>query len=455
MCYPALVMERIDTDEEFLSKFYQALTARPLEFSSAKENPHYVAIYKDPSLRALDPCEKLTRTIKRSPNGSVQLLSGYRGSGKSTELRRLQGELRASGRYQVVLCDMSEHMDLSTKVDITDFLIVLAGALGDSLEAQAVLPDGSTLSYWPRLVKLLDSLAIDVAGAAPAPDRVNLLRQGLREDPVLREQMRDKLDGHLGPLVRSVRDYVEECRKRVQQRHGTPLVWLVDSLERMQGTFRNADEVLNSVATIFSGHADKLSFQHLHLVYTIPPYVKVLTPGLGNMYPQGGLLVIPMLKVKNRGGQDRSAAAYQLLEEVIQKRGDWRRLLGDKQELLYQIIAASGGHFRDLLRILSEVIRSVDSTPVTATVVEEAIAQIRSEYLTIPEEDLEWLDNIAETHEDSLPSQKKLADFARFLETNIVLCYQNGEPWYDVHPLVREHVRTRAKQIRARRATSR
>lgn len=29
---------------------------------------------------------------------------------------------------------------------------------------------------------------------------------------------------------------------------------------------------------------------------------------------------------------------------------------------------------------------------------------------------------------------------ARFFDTHLVLCYRNGDEWYDVHPLVSEQV---------------
>ncbi len=45
----------------------------------------------------------------------VQLLSGFRGTGKSTELRRLKDQLQASG-YLVVLCDIEDYINLSTPI---------------------------------------------------------------------------------------------------------------------------------------------------------------------------------------------------------------------------------------------------------------------------------------------------------------------------------------------------
>lgn len=441
-------------DEEFLSQFNRALTLGPLEQSS----DYYVRVYEDTTLSHFDPVNILARSISRNPEGSVQLFSGYRGSGKSTELRRLQERLRGQG-YHVVLCDMREHIDLSTSLDVADFLMVLAGALGEALYDQKILSgEPSQHGYWPRALKLLKRLRIPLAELgldAQQPSEADAagLRQSLREDPVVRDRVRRQLEGHIGPLLKDVRDYFAECLAQFRKRHGghARLVYLVDSLEQMQGTFTNAMQVLGSVVELFANHADKLFFKGLHVIYTIPPYVSVLHPGLGNKYPHGGILVLPALKVKQRNSQERYEPIYALLEQVVRQRGDWERLLGGNRELLQQIIAASGGHFRDLLRILIEIIRRVDAVPVSPSTVAEAIGQVRSEYMSIPDSDVEWLARIAESNEMCLPSQDKLPEFARFLETSIVLGYRNGDYWYDVHPLVRDVVRKRASELSGQR----
>jgi len=36
---------------------------------------------------------------------------------------------------------------------------------------------------------------------------------------------------------------------------------------------------------------------------------------------------------------------------------------------------------------------------------------------------------------------------ARFMDSYLVLCYRNGEDWYEVHPLVREHVTRLAGEV--------
>ena len=58
---------------------------RPLE----PDEDWYVDLYHDPELTAYDPVEQLATGIEWSDLESTHLFSGFRGTGKSTELRRL------------------------------------------------------------------------------------------------------------------------------------------------------------------------------------------------------------------------------------------------------------------------------------------------------------------------------------------------------------------------------
>ncbi len=58
--------------------------------------------------------------ISWSDAAGVNLFSGQRGSGKSTELRRLRHMLDRKG-CEVFLCDMRDYMNLTKPVEITDF----------------------------------------------------------------------------------------------------------------------------------------------------------------------------------------------------------------------------------------------------------------------------------------------------------------------------------------------
>lgn len=432
----------------YLKRFFQSVADEPLEAG----DPRYIALYEDARLLGDDPVELLARAIEFSPGESVQLLSGFRGTGKSTELRRLEKRLVELG-YQVVLIDIADYVNLSTPIDITDFLMALAGAFGDGLQAPEHLDkDPKHQGYWTRFAAFLQRTHIEipevnVEGAA--------LKANLKSDPTFKERLQQRMAGHLGALAADVHRFFEDCVKLLKERHGrdVEVVLLVDSVEQIRGTSANAADVHSSVETLFVGHADKLKIPYLHLIYTVPPYLKVRSANLGAAYDAGAVQIFPAVKLRDQKTGEVFDAGLEALTRVVTSRaaGDWKRLLG-REERLREIVLASGGHLRDLLRILSEVIRRAHDLPVNDEVVQAAINQIRTEFLPITNVDALWLARIASTHKAEIEDLSRLPDLARFFDTHVVLCYRNGPEWYDVHPLIRDIVTAQAREIEARRS---
>lgn len=429
-------------DRDFLRTLFQQLIDQPLE----PADPRYVPLYRDRRLHADDPVELLARGIEWTPRQSVQLLSGFRGTGKSTELRRLKLQMQKSG-YLVVLCDIEDYINLSTPIDISDFLLALAGALGDGLrDGQLLGDDPKHESYWERFRNYLTKTNVEfpeLGGEVPGAS----IKMTLKSDPSFKQQLQKAMAGHLGSFVADVRTYLSECVRRIKDRHGADreLVLLVDSVEHIRGTSVNADQVHTSVEMLFAGHADKLHLPSLHVVYTVPPFVKVRYPNLSALYEPGGLQILPAVKLRDDHA-GRYDEGFDVFAQVIEQRGQWQRLLGDRNRL-DRVIAVSGGQFRDLLRILAEIVRRASILPVEDRTVDDAIHQIRNEFLPIADDDAQWLAQIAATHSASLQDVSRLPAFARFLDTHLVLCYRNGHEWYDTHPLVADHVKAQAEAL--------
>ncbi|KFE68106.1 hypothetical protein [Hyalangium minutum] len=431
-------------DVPFLRSFFRAVTDRPIEFDDGEPST-YVRLYDSPALAPHDPVEMLARPIEFALGSSVQLFSGFRGSGKSTELRRLRQRLLQQG-YKVVLCDIEDYLNLSQNVDVSDFLMALAGAFGEGLRAQGYLSgDPAEENYWDRLVVFLKDTEIRI----PEVGAGGLLKASLKSDPSFRQKLQERMAGHLGALVESIRTFFSSCIQRIKKKFGqdTEVVLLVDSMEHIRGTSTNAVGVQDSVINLFTSHSDKLQFADLHVVYTIPPYLKVLYQNLGTLYAPGGVFVLPTLKIRNKEGSEVFQPGLDLMEKLISRRGDWRKLLGDNRQTLDEISKLSGGHLRDFLRLFAEIIRRADKLPVPDATLQAAISQVRSEFLPIADKDAIWLSKIAATHSVALPDNKDLHDLARYLDTHLALCYRNGDEWYDVHPLVRDVVLNQAKAL--------
>jgi len=255
--------------------------------------------------------------------------------------------------------------------------------------------------------------------------------------------------GFLGALVEDVRLFIEDCVKALKQEHGKEkeAVLILDSVEHIRGTSVNADQVQSSVETLFATHAENLHLPNLQVVYTVPPYLKVRYSNLSALYEPGGVQVLPAIKIRDRTDRSPVQHGLDVMERVLNARGDWMRLLGLRSKL-DRISLCSGGHLRDFLRIIAEVIRRADQLPVEEATLNSAINQVKMEFLPIADADAEWLARIAETHEAALADIRQLPDFARFLDTHMALCYRNGNEWFDVHPLIRPEVLDQAMRAK-------
>ena len=156
-------------DRTFRRDFFRQLNDAALE----PDDPRYVRIYDDERISADDPIALMQTTIEWTVGASVQLFSGFRGSGKSTELRRLRARLRDSG-YLVLLFDAEDYLNLSIPVDVPDFLLAMAGALGEAVVDSGLLADDpAKISYWDRFQSFLHRIHLSAEIEAGRPRSVS------------------------------------------------------------------------------------------------------------------------------------------------------------------------------------------------------------------------------------------------------------------------------------------
>ena len=229
-------------------------------------------------------------------------------------------------------------------------------------------------------------------------------KANLKTDPSFKQFLHKRMAGHLGALVGDVREFLESCVTALKKHAGIhrEVVMLVDSIERFRGTFINAQIVQSSVEELFVGHSERLRLPRLHVVYTIPPYLKIRYGNLGALYEPGGVHMLSALKLRNRD-EERFPHGYDVMERVVRERGDWQKLLGERA-VLDHLIEKSAGHLRDLLRLLAEVLRRAKELPVSGGTVDSAIDQMRTKFLPNADDDAKWLTDTARSHQTALPT---------------------------------------------------
>jgi len=105
-----------------------------------------------------------------------------------------------------------------------------------------------------------------------------------------------------------------------------------------------------------------------------------------------------------------------------------------------RLVRESGGHLRILLGLVMEAVTQAESLPVDDATVSAAIQQVRNGMLPLADDQRRMLRRVAAEHELPLATQEDWDVIASLLDQHFVLGYQNGETWYDVHPLLHDEI---------------
>jgi hypothetical protein len=425
-------------DVSTLKDFYNALRDQPLY----PEDPVYVP-YLERS--GSDPIATIADGILWTEAASVSLLSGMRGTGKSTELRRLKRRLEDAGCI-VFLGGMQDYLNLTKPIEITDFLVSIMGALSEEVR----LRFGDDLvreDYWTRFANFLKS-EVKVAGfsiEAPVAEAKVGLRASLKTDPTFKQDVQKALRGHVARIVEQAHGYAAEVVKAVRGNSRDPntkVVFLADSLEQIRGVgVEEADEVHRSVENLFCGHAESLHIPLLHMVYTLPPYLSSLTPGTGRLLGGGVVQSIPSIHVRDRDGNPDPKGIGIMREIVSARFPNWSQVFSEPQ--VERMARSTGGDLRDFFRMMKLVLLKRGDAgvlPLSDALVERAEKDLQREMLPIAADDAKWLHRIAQTKRPELDKIVELPRLARFFDNHVVLNYRNDDDWYDVHPLLADEV---------------
>ncbi|MDR3088531.1 MAG: hypothetical protein LBU39_01765 [Desulfobulbaceae bacterium] len=439
-----MTSQKNQSKSDQLRRFYQCFSGKgalPL----APDDLYYVRRLEETAEK--DPIRALSDRIEWAESESVHLLTGFRGNGKSTELLRLKKLLEKSGCV-VFLVDMLKYVLMTKPIAISDFTLSLMAALSDAVEESAdchlkPLREG----YGARLMNFLTG-KIEL-GETTIKSPVADIGLKLQTDTTFKEKIQQSLAGHTTQLVADAHKFVDDLVTAIRREKGKAdlkVVLLVDSMEQLRGVGESAQQLYDSVVELFSGQAANLDYPKLHVVYTVPPFLPILSKNLGRALDGHPISQWPNIHVRGRDGQGDEAGLGIMKRLVAQRFSDWEEIV--PEDFLNQLAIWSGGDMRDFFRLLREfalIVRTLrEKNPEAAPgedVVSRVVQQLRNELLPIAKDDARWLAEIHTTKQASLANTKALPDLARFFDSNLIMNYQNGEPWFDIHPVIEEEVK--------------
>jgi hypothetical protein len=445
------------TKEErtFLRNVHRALEDKPLE----PDDPLHVRIHE--TLDRDDPVTRVQRHIELHEVESIQLFSGFSGSGKSTELFRLRRRLTEQG-YVVLYANAEDYITGTEPLTIADMLMVIAGGFSDALEDMGIALPKQT--FWGRLTDFVERTEIRLTGVdataqyeSPGKAVVGGIKAGLNIKAELktgssfRQALQKFLTSYLVELEADVQAFFESGVQAIREQRGddTEVVFIFDQLEQLRGDYRNWQDVIRSVQQVFTVHLSRLRMPYVHCVYSVPAWLTFLSPRPKDM---------TMLPTVHLWKRDRAPGpgAWNIFKDVVRRRmpGDTDAERAASLERLFgpdalatngpveRLIDASGCHVRDLLQLMRKVLYRTTVLPAGPEVVEAVAAETRREFLPIARDDARLLAEIDRKRAFDLDTMDAgaIERLSRFCNGHMVIYFENGESWYDTHPLIREEV---------------
>ncbi|MCP4695927.1 MAG: hypothetical protein GY862_03615 [Gammaproteobacteria bacterium] len=395
------------------------------------DDPRYVDLAEVRGIKNI--AASIARNIHRSDEDKYVrlLLAGHRGSGKSTELFRLQKALQDQ-RCFTVYVDTQEQLNLG-EVTYLDVLLLIAKETESALrENNMPLPKSllEGLSDWfaekiseeQQVKELKAEVNAKAEAGMKIPFFAKLLARSAAEFKVAgsrRLTIREKLERELPAFVYQLNLLISAARNRVQKGGFGNLALIVDGLEKMP--YRTNKDGISSHAELFVHHAEQLKSPACHVIYTLPVSL-VYNANLGNDYDD--IIVLPMIKTSEEG--------IAKLCQIVEKRVDINAVFSRRAQV-EQLAQLSGGVIRDLMRLV-RLSTDTDEEKITDEEIDYASKTMVREYdRMLRDEDLEVLRLVKKNKR--VPADEI---YARLLNLRLILEYHNGNRWADLHPALEQ-----------------
>ena len=363
------------------------------------------------------------------------VFASHRGAGKTTELMRLSGQLKAY--YETVYFEASVEMD-SNRFEMEDLLLVIARFIELKMrELNKPLDDillKNVENWFSEVVlsheegkKYLAGVHAEakLEGGMPFFARLMAsLTASFKLESTHRETVKQVLKKYTGALMEHV-NVMLNAANSILSNEGKKLLLIIDNMDRYNPQI--IDELLVKSTDMFKRIA-------CHLIVT-PPISLVLRPESSNLSSDFECITMPTIRLR-RKDQPYDAfegLGYECLLLALKKRIDVDKLIPDKKTV-DKLIAASGGSIREMLRTAREATLEADGEYISDEDMTNVLKRKRSTMGNIINFNGWWEPLIY------IAKNKKVSNENAFLQVLFQrLAYQyNGEVWYDVHPLITE-----------------
>lgn len=365
-----------------------------------------------------------------------ELVAGHRGCGKSTELLRLADRLRGGGFF-VSYFAATDYVD-EQDVEFGDVLLTIARQVfADLAKTDVRLPRNllDSLHDWfadkvrERITEKVDEYQVEVEGRVgldiPVLKLMARCLAAIRGKEQSRMRVREMVSDTMEELMSRINEVLISAQAELRRsKLAKSLVIIVDNLDRVPSPEQQR--------RIFVEHADQLNRLACHSFYTVPTSLIYSPEGRPVESLYGPPNFVPLIKITEKDG-----TAFQpgldALRDIVGKRAAAELF---DPGVIDRLCAFSGGHPRDLVRLVRSACANARSAPVTMEAAEGACQELSRGFARwLTDEDFGRLRELVDDPERDVDKDDH---HKRLLFYGAILPYWNGYAWYDVHPAIKE-----------------
>lgn len=422
------------------------------------------------SLRHGRGIQKFQKAFRlKAPGGRFHhgLLCGHRGSGKSTELLRLQDWAGRNG-FLAVWEPVDVHFGM-IDLDYSDLFLMAATMAERALRDQGYpLPEEKVrrVMLWFRDVIQEDSdeykseIGAEVGGQLGGKLPLGLgalfakLTAGWKGASSHATRIRETLRRYPETLITYTNDLLDTANTIVRDRgNKNGLLLIFDNLDRYDPA--QIDKVLVRSSR-------QMLQMSAHTLFTFPISL-AYNPISGRVTADySPCVTLPMVAVRRKDDAWAETVlespfdqdAIEALRGLLAERIELDRLFARPQEDVETLIKMSGGSIRDLIQMVASAATFTEEEIITTEAVQDAVNELRGTYMRLmanTPHDYRCLAIHARREPMSTAEGDQCATLSRLIFRGCLLEYMEDEkPWYDVHPVLIDteemrHARNAAK----------
>ena len=360
--------------------------------------------------------------LKQAPPVKI-LFTGHRGTGKSTELARMQKDLDG---FWTVRFSVYDKLDLND-IKHMDLLLTILLQILVQVEATPQLELKKNTLERTRLFQAEVEVERTSTELASTEVKVGLkeallglfsLEGRLSKEAVTRKKVREKIEPHLSELFNLLAEIVRDIEAQLG---GKRVLVIVEDIDK-------AD--FNVGRDIFHGHGFSMSQIPVSVIYTFPIALHSSEHMRQIEQSFGECVTLANIKVREKNGDEGPGIAQ--MTDLLEKRLENHLIEPDAQKSL---ILASGGIPRILIQLARDACNEalVDGLDrVRQEDVDRAIGEERKSFQRfLSKAQLRLLRDVHDTKTMDVGE-----DYAKLIHGLSVFEYENGETWFDVNPVV-------------------